>query len=105
MTVRAFEIVYDEGVGDHLAIIPKKYHALIEVTISEQLRHAPGVPTRNRKPLRQPTTLNATWELRFGPGNRFRVFYRIDKEQCVRVVAIGVKVRNNLWIGGKEFRL
>jgi mRNA-degrading endonuclease RelE of RelBE toxin-antitoxin system len=48
--------------------------------------------------------LDATWELRIGPANRFRVFYRVD-EQRVRVLAIGVKSRQRLWIGGKEFHL
>jgi hypothetical protein len=45
----------------------------------------------------------AEWELRLGPRNRFRVFYEVDREQGqVRVLAIGVKERNRLFIGGEE---
>jgi mRNA-degrading endonuclease RelE of RelBE toxin-antitoxin system len=46
----------------------------------------------------------ATWELRFGPHNRFRAFYEVDSaEQTVYVLAIGVKERDRLLIGGEEF--
>jgi hypothetical protein len=46
----------------------------------------------------------ATWELRFGPANRLRVFYEIDfTTRSVQVLAIGVKERNRLFIGGEEF--
>jgi hypothetical protein len=38
----------------HLATIEAKYHALIRKKIEEQLLFAPGVETKNRKPLRQP---------------------------------------------------
>jgi mRNA-degrading endonuclease RelE of RelBE toxin-antitoxin system len=100
-----FEIVYDEEVIAHLNAIERKYHTLIQETIEQQLRYQPEVPTRNRKPLRQPAEFGATWEIRFGPDNRFRVFYRIDEEQRVRVLAIGTKERNRLWVGGKEIQL
>ena len=46
------------------------------------------------------------WELRLGPENRFRVFYRVDvggKE--VRVLAVGEKIRNRLMVGGEEFEV
>ena len=43
------------------------------------------------------------WELRFGPRNRFRVFYQIDHEnRRVRIVASGEKDRNRLFVGGEE---
>jgi plasmid stabilization system protein ParE len=105
MATKVFDIVYDEEVSSHLASIERKYHRLIRQTIEQQLRHQPEAPTRNRKPLRQPAAFGATWEIRFGPNNRFRVFYRVDEEQRVRVLAIGVKERNRLWIGGKEIQL
>jgi hypothetical protein len=58
------------------------------------------------KPLEQPIELGVRWELRLGPSNRFRVFYRVDAEQRqVRVLAIGVKVRNRLFIAGEEVKL
>ncbi len=48
----------------------------------------------------------ATWELRFGPDNRFRVFYAIAQElREVYILTIGVKHRNRLVIGGEEVTL
>ena len=54
----------------------------------------------------RPSSLGATWELRFGPDNRFRVFYRVERQaQEVHVLAIGVKRGNRLFIGGTEIEL
>lgn len=74
--------------------------------IEMQLGFEPVTPTRNRKPLRIPNTLNATWELRCGTDNRYRVFYDVDVDaRIVVVLAIGRKVRNHLSIGSEEFSL
>jgi len=102
MATSGFEIVYDEEVASHLAAIEPRYHGLIRQGIEQQLRHQPAIATRNRKPLRQPAPSGATWEMRCGRDNRFRIFCRVDEEQRVRVLAIGVKRRNRLWIGGRE---
>lgn len=75
-------------------------------TIEEQLTHAAAVPARNRKPLRIPNAINATWELRCGAINRYRVFYDIDQENGYVVVpAIGSKEGSKLKIGREEFTL
>jgi mRNA-degrading endonuclease RelE of RelBE toxin-antitoxin system len=77
---------------EHLDSIELKYHSLIATTIKEQLSHAPATETRNRKPLEEPASFGATWELRFGPKNSFRVFYDVNhEEKTVSVLAIGVK--------------
>jgi len=66
----------------------------------------PATRTRNRKPLEELAALGATWELRFGPKNSFRVFYDVDHdEKIVSVLAIGVKEGNRLFVGGQEFEL
>jgi len=66
---------------------------------------APGTPTRNRKQLETPSPFDATWELRVGSDNRFRVLYEIDEgTRTVNILAIGIKERNRLLIGGKEFK-
>jgi mRNA-degrading endonuclease RelE of RelBE toxin-antitoxin system len=58
------------------------------------------------KPLKRPVLFEATWELRFGAGTRFRVFYDIDQERhIVAVLAIGIKRGNRLLIGDEEMRL
>ncbi len=94
-----------ETVG-HLGAIERKYHRLIEKTIDEQLTFTPEQETRNRKPLERLTSFGATWELRFGDKNRFRVFYEANSaEQVVRILAIGVKEGNRLFIGGKEIQI
>ena len=101
-----FTLVFAPEVVDHLGAIERKHHRLIRDVIDEQLRDTPGRATRNRKLLEQPAPFGATWELRFGPGNRFRVFYEINSDnRIVRVLAIGVKDRERLMIGGEEFEL
>ena len=88
----------------HLDLIESKYHGVLRQTIKEQLTHTPTEETRNRKPLDQPAPFEASWELRCGPKNRFRVFYQVNPESReVRVLAIGVKDRNRLFFGGEEF--
>src|SRR5215207_255093 len=82
---------------EHLDRISSKYHGLLRRTFNEQLTHTPTRETRNRKPLDQPAPFGATWELRCGPGNRFRVFYQVDSAAHeVQVLAVGVKDRNRL---------
>ena len=89
---------------EHMVAIDSKHHPLIKRTIDEQLQHTPLKATRNRKPLDEPGPSGATWELRFGPQNCFRVFYEIaTTEWEVHVLAIGVKDRQRLIIGGKEY--
>jgi mRNA-degrading endonuclease RelE of RelBE toxin-antitoxin system len=103
---QAFVLVYDPEVGDHLKAIDSKYHSLIRATIEEQLLFEPETETRNRKALDRPFELGAKWELRRGPDNRFRVFYRVNTdEREVRILAIGVKERNRLFLGGKGVQL
>src|SRR5437667_8274339 len=91
-------LIYDSEVTGHLAAIEAKYHSLIRRAIEEQLRFEPEKATRNRKPLQRPIELGARWELRLGPDNRFRVFYRVDAdERQVRILAIAVKEKNRIF--------
>lgn len=101
-----YRIVFARGVREHLAVIDSKYHSLIRDTIHEQLIYEPFVETRNRKPVAGMTPFGLVWELRFGPQNIFRVFYSGDADEVrVSVVAIGVKERNVLRVGGEEIEL
>ena len=98
-----FALVYAAEVKQHLRAIETKYHSLIHSEVKSQLLFEPDVETRNRKPLQRPGTFGAQWELRLGPDNRFRVFYEVNAEQReVRILAVGVKDRNRLFIGGEE---
>ena len=101
-----YTLAFASEVTQHLRAIDAKYHALIREKIGEQLRFEPGAETTNRKPLRQPALFGAGWEIRFGPDNRFRVLYDIDEEaRVVRIMAIGEKQGERLFIGGEEVRL
>jgi mRNA-degrading endonuclease RelE of RelBE toxin-antitoxin system len=101
-----YTIAFASEVTKHLQAIDKKHHVLIREKIDEQLRFEPATETTNRKPLRQPGLLGATWEIRFGPNNRLRVFYNINEaEHVVQVLAIGEKERERLLIGGEGVRL
>ena len=54
----------------------------------------------------RPVDFGAQWELRFGPDNRFRVFYSIDYEiMQVNILAIGEKRGERLILGGEVVRL
>jgi hypothetical protein len=101
-----YEISYDDAIKEHLRAIEAKYHSLIRTEIEEQLQYEPAKETRNRKPLRQPAPFEATWEIRFGPGNCFGVLYGIDeKRRVVQIQAIGVKEGNRLRVAGEEVEL
>ena len=99
-----FTLLFAPETIGHLDAIERKHHRLIQRSIDEQLSYTPETETRNRKPLEQPAPFGSTWELRFGPRNRFRVFYVVEAAQrTVRVLAIGVKEGSRLLIGGEEF--
>lgn len=99
-----FTIIFAPETLAHLDVSERKDHRLIRQTIEKQLSFLPGQVTRNRKPLEQPAPFGATWELCFRPDNRFRVFYEVESNtRVIKVLAIGIKERNKLLIGGEEF--
>jgi len=66
--------------------------------IREQLSHNPNQETRNKEMLRENPL--SDWELRIPP---FPVFHEVNEQaESVRVLAVGIKERNRLTIGGKE---
>lgn len=100
---KRFRIVYHSRLKGHLQAIDRKYHSLIRETIEQQFSYEPEVITKNRKPVIQPFLFDATWEIRFGPQNCFRVFYEVDRtEAIVSILAIGEKRGNRLFIDGEE---
>ena len=99
-----FQLTFAPQAIEHLDLVESKYHGLLRRMIHEQLAYAPTEETRNRKPLDQPGPFGASWELRCGPRNRFRVFYAVEAaSREVQVLAVGVKNRNRLLIGGEEY--
>ena len=105
-TPQRFTIVYAPITKQHLRSIEAKYYTLIRNSVAEQLAIEPTAETRNRKPLKRPVMFMATWEIRFGPQNRFRVYYDVDLEQMrVLILAIESKHGNQVVIGGEEIQL
>ena len=101
-----FLLVYAPVIKLHLKTLERKYYSLVRTTIENELQFEPDVERKNRKPLKRPVTFEGEWELRFGPDNRFRVFYDINIESHeVYILAIGVKEGNRLLIGGKEVKI
>ena len=96
-----FLLVFTASFKRHLKLVDAKHHSLIRETLDKQVEYEPTVKTRNRKPLRKAMAFKAEWELRFGPKNRFRVFYAVKGEEVI-LLAFGEKVRNRLFIDGEE---
>ena len=104
-----FSLIYAPITKDHLRAIESKYYSLIRNEIERQLLLEPDVRTRNRKPLKRPAifgSATATWEVRLGPQSRFRVLYRVNREDMqVNILAIGEKGGQSLLVGGEEIEL
>lgn len=99
---QAYTVNYSPDAQQQLRGIERKHHSLIRQTIHEQLTFEPLTQTRNRKPLRSPVC-GATWELRFGPHNGFRVLYAIDEENLeILVQAIGTKDGSDLHVEERD---
>lgn len=98
---KRYILVYTASFNRHLKLVEAKYHTLIRETLENQLQYEPDARTRNRKPLNKPMAVKAEWELRFGPDNRFRVFYSVVDQEVV-LLAFGEKAGNRLFIEGKE---
>jgi hypothetical protein len=102
-----YAIEYEPEAIGHIRVLERKLQGLVFDEIDEQLGFEPLTQTRNRKPLRSSTIFGPeTWELRFGPGNRLRAFYRADAPAGrVYVKGVGIKERNCLRMGGEEVSL
>jgi mRNA-degrading endonuclease RelE of RelBE toxin-antitoxin system len=101
-----YQIIYAPITSEHIRAIDRKFYALIRDMILERLSYEPSEENRNRKPLKRPAFVEATWELRFGSDNMFRVFYDVKiPEREVHILAIGIKRRTTLYVGGEEIDL
>ena len=97
----AFEIRWSPNARDHLRRLLAHQRAVVIDGAERDLSDRPDNPTKNRKLLRENPL--ATWELRLG---ELRVFYDINKQKLtVDVIAVGVKERSRLRIGGEEIEL
>lgn len=96
-----YQILVSPEAIEHLREFTAREQSLILDQINTHLLYEPGVITRRRKRMR-PNPLSP-WELRI---EEFRVFYDIEEEVAeVRIIAIGRKRGNRLFIAGKEVTL
>ena len=86
----------DEDLGHYQAREKK----IILDAIGKFLEADANVETKRRKQLR-PNPL-APWELRVGD---YRVFYEINQGTLVRVLAVGHKTHNDLFIRGEKVEI
>ena len=97
-----FRIEYAPEAVDHLAALPKRQVKMVLDQVERKLKHQPTRPSRNRKLLRANPV--APWELRLGV---VRVYFDVSLQPTpvVTVRAVGVKVRDRVWIAGEEVDL
>lgn len=98
----AYVIQYSPEAEDHLRRFTARQQRIVLDTVDRQLRDQPTVETRNRKPMR-PNPV-APWELRIGD---LRVYYEVSNESLptVTILAVGVKVRDQIRIGGETLKI
>ncbi len=98
----AYIIEFADCVKKHFKILTANQRSTIIDSIEKQLIHEPLKETRNRKPLR-PNPI-APWELRIG---NLRAFYdvTIENSNIVKILAVGYKEGNTLFIAGKAVEL
>jgi hypothetical protein len=98
----AYEILFADETGEHLAALTAGQKATVFEAIARQLPREPTRTTRNRKPM-DPDKRDfiAPWELRVGS---LRVYSAVENVLSPRVVivAVGIKGRERLRIGGKD---
>jgi mRNA-degrading endonuclease RelE of RelBE toxin-antitoxin system len=101
-----FRLVYAPVVRQHLRAIHRNFHALIRAEVEASLLFEPHSPAAKRKQLLAKAGVDVEWELRCGPGNKFRIFYNVDRpSRTVEILAIGVKRGTRLLIGREEVKL
>jgi mRNA-degrading endonuclease RelE of RelBE toxin-antitoxin system len=94
-----FTVLLTDSAIEDLDYFRKSERRIIADGIAQHLERDADVETRRRKRLR-PNRL-APWELRI---DDFRVFYDIVEEE-VKIVAVGHKEHNDLYIRGKKVEL
>jgi len=94
------EITYSADA--HIALLTARERRAVLDSLEQKLAFEPTKETRNRKRLR-PNPI-APWELRIGD---LRVYFEVEDERhlLVRVLAVGVKKRAHVFIGGEKVEL
>ena len=98
----SYTIEYSPEAEEHLRWLTTRQQRTVLDTVDRQLPNEPNVETRNRKPMR-PNPV-APWELRIG---NLRVYYEVQDEPefIVTILAVGIKERDEVRIGGGRIKL
>jgi mRNA-degrading endonuclease RelE of RelBE toxin-antitoxin system len=99
----AYKIEFAESVKTQFKALTARQRVIILDAIERQLIHEPLKETRNRKALR-PNPL-APWELRVAD---LRVFYEpeiVESVKKIKILAVGRKEGNKLFIGEEVVEL
>lgn len=95
-----FQIEYRHTARLQVQKLTKRQQVTLADAVERHLSWEPLVETRNRKPLEDSEL--GSWELRIGD---LRAYYDVFVEQrIVRVLLVGVKVRDLVLIDGKLVR-
>ncbi len=97
-----YRIEYSPEAVDHLAELTARQCAMVLDVVPRQLGHEPTVTTRNRARMRP----NPLAHCRLRVGN-LRVYYDVieSPERIVVVKAVGIKVRDRVFVGNEELKL
>jgi mRNA-degrading endonuclease RelE of RelBE toxin-antitoxin system len=95
-----YEISLTESAKKDIAFFEASDQRVIVAGIITHLKTDAEIETRRRKQLR-PNPV-APWELRI---DKFRVFYSIEEGAKLKVVAVGHKEHNDLYIQRKKVQL
>ena len=98
-----YEVSLTKSALDDMAYFRLDEQRLIRAGIISHLTTEAETATRRKKPLRP--NLISPWELRL---DKFRVFYSIEADEnarAVKVVAVGHKEHNDLFIRGEKVQL
>ena len=95
-----YQIEYRQSAHLQALKLTKRQQVTLADAVERQLSWEPLVETRNRKPL-EDSELGG-WELRIGD---LRAYYDVFEDQrIVRVLTVGVKVRDLVLIDGRLVR-
>ncbi len=95
-----FSIRFVPSADEDLAYYQAREQKIILDGIGKFLETDADVESKRRKQLLP--NPQAPWELRIGD---YRVFYEIKREGLVRVLAVGHKVHNDLFIRGEKVQI
>jgi mRNA-degrading endonuclease RelE of RelBE toxin-antitoxin system len=98
----AYVFAYSNDAVEHIRMLPANRRAFVVSELERRLLDQPTVETRNRKRMDPDKRMYiAPWELRLGD---LRVYYAVeDDRHRVVILAVGIKQRERLFIGGREF--